>query len=93
MCPTIDAVPREEYKRLELELAAAKAYMRYMAAEMKNPCRYCKHLTQTGECGQACRKEDHSAFEWKGLPEWIFSGEKVEKNREERYGADTDSVD
>jgi hypothetical protein len=72
--PTIDAVPREEYKRLECELATMKAFMRYMAKDVPNPCQYCKHDVKGGVCAQECYGQglEHFAFEWKGLPEGVF---------------------
>ena len=72
--PTIDAVPREEYKRLECELATMKAFMRYMAKDVPNPCQYCKHDVKDGVCTQECYGQglEHFAFEWRGLPDTVF---------------------
>ena len=72
--PTIDAVPRKDYKRLECELATMKAYMRYIAVELPNPCRFCKHNEAGKVCEQECYGQglEHFAFEWRGLPDNVF---------------------
>ena len=79
--PVIDAVPREEYKRLECELATMKAYMRYIAVELPNPCRFCVHNEAGKVCDQECYGQglEHFAFEWRGLPDNVF--EKMEERK------------
>jgi hypothetical protein len=79
--PTIDAVPREEYKRLECELATMKAFMRYIAVELPSACKYCRHNVAGKVCEQECYGQglEHFAFEWKGLPDDVF--EKMEERR------------
>lgn len=63
----------EYIKRLECELAATKAFMRYLAKDVPRPCQYCKHDVKGG-CTQECYGQglEHFAFEWKGLPDNVF---------------------
>jgi hypothetical protein len=77
---TIDAVPREDYKRLECELATMKAYMRYMAAELTDPCRFCAHQTQDDGRPRICTPKNGCNFEWRGIPENLV--EKMDDTRE-----------
>lgn len=59
-----------QLRRMKLQISYDESYLRYMAAEIENPCRFCGHQGADGKCARECMPgTDKFAFEWKGLPD------------------------